>query len=154
MATSEQSLTPHPNVKWDGSKDFKFKIAGFSDLHFGKDPEMHKSVSGWAVFLNGAPILMRSKMQDCTTLSVVEAELVAATACAQDMLFLMQLLESIGLMVQELMVLMVDRKGAKDLVNNWSVGGGAHMTYYGATLFLERAERSGVDSDRLATWNQ
>ena len=66
---------------------------------------------------------MRSKMQDCMTLSVTEAELVAAAACVQDMLFLMQLMESIGLTVKKTMILMVDNKGAKDLANNWSVGG-------------------------------
>ena len=38
-------------------------------------------------------------MQDCTTLLVTEAELVAAMACAQDMLFSMRLLELIGLKV-------------------------------------------------------
>ena len=66
---------------------------------------------------------MQSKMQDYKTLSVMEAELVAATACAQDILFSMRLLESIGLKVRKPMVLMVDNKGAKDLANNWSVGG-------------------------------
>ena len=70
-------------------------------------------LSVWAVFLNGAPISMHSKMQDCTT----EAELVAAMACARDMLFLKQLLESIGLTVKKPMVLTVDNKGAKDLAN-------------------------------------
>ena len=66
---------------------------------------------------------MRSKMQDCMTLSVTEAELVVATACAQDMLFSMRLMESIGLTVKKPMILTVDNKGAKDLANNWSVGG-------------------------------
>lgn len=66
---------------------------------------------------------MQSKMQDCMTLSVMEAELVAAMACAHDMLFLMRLLESIRLKVQKPMVLTVDNKEAKDLANNWSVGG-------------------------------
>ena len=112
-----------PDEKWDGSKEFKFKVAGYSDSDFAKDPATCKSVSGWAVFRNGAPILMSSKMQDCTTLSVTEVELVAAMACTQDMLFSMRLLESIGLKVQKPMVLMVDNKGAKDLANNWSVGG-------------------------------
>ena len=58
------------------------------------------------------------------TLLDTEAELVAAMACAQDMLFLMWL-ESIGLKVRKPMVLMVDNIGAKDLANNWSVEGRA-----------------------------
>ena len=66
---------------------------------------------------------MHSKMQDCTVLSVTEAELVAAMACAQDMLFSMQLQESIGLTFRKPMVLTVDNKEAEDLANIWSVGG-------------------------------
>ena len=85
--TSDQGLMLEPNAKWDRSKEFDFEIAGFLDSDFAKDPATHKSVSGWAVFLNGAPILMQSRIQDCTTLSVMEAELVVATTCAQDMLF-------------------------------------------------------------------
>jgi hypothetical protein len=58
-----------------------------------------------------------------TTLSVTEAETVAAVECVQDMLFGMHLLESMGLKVKKPMVLEIDNKGAKDLARNWSIGG-------------------------------
>jgi hypothetical protein len=57
------------------------------------------------------------------TLSVTEAELVAATQCAQDMLFNMGILESMGLKVKKPMILEIDNKGAVDLSHNWSAGG-------------------------------
>jgi len=142
-ATPNRGLTLQPSVQWDGSLEFQFTIAGFSDLDFKKDPATRKSVSGWAVFLNGAPISMRSKMQDCTTLSVTEAELVAATACVQDMLFAMRLMESIGLSVKKPMALTVDNKGAKDLANNWSVEGRTRhidVRYY----FLHELKEAGL----------
>jgi len=141
--TSNRALTLQPSVQCDGSRDFQFTIAGFSDSDFAKDPATRKSASGWAVFLNKAPISMRSKMQDCTTLSVTEAELVAATACAQDILFAMRLMESIGLSVKKPMVLTVDKKGAKDLANNWSVGGRTRhieVRYY----FLRELKEAGL----------
>jgi hypothetical protein len=57
-------------------------------------------------------------------LSVTEAELFAAgIMTAQDMIFIMRIIESMGLLVGLPMLLEVDNKGAKDLVNNWSVGG-------------------------------
>ena len=142
-ATPKQGLTLKPSEKWGGSKEFEFMISGFSDLDFAKEPTEWKSVSGWAVFLNGAPISMSSKMQDCMTLSVTEAELVAATACVQDMLFSMRLMESIGLTVKKPMILMVDNKGAKDLANNWSVGGRTRhidVRYY----FLRKRKEAGL----------
>jgi hypothetical protein len=43
--------------------------------------------------------------------------------CVQDMLFIMRIIESMGLRVKKPMILEIDNKGSKDLVNNWSVGG-------------------------------
>jgi len=56
-------------------------------------------------------------------LSVTEAELMSAVQCVQYMLYVMRVLESIGLTVKKPMMLEVDNKGAVDLANNWSVGG-------------------------------
>ena len=66
---------------------------------------------------------MRSKQQSLTALAVTEAELISAVLTAQDMLFTMQILESIGLKVQKPMILQIDNRGAIDLINNWSVSG-------------------------------
>jgi hypothetical protein len=89
-----------------------------------KDPETCKSVSGYSTFLEDVPITANGKMQDCVTLSVTEAELVAAIMCVQDMLYTKKILdESMGLQVAlPMTVYYVDNKGAKDLVNDWSVG--------------------------------
>jgi hypothetical protein len=62
-------------------------------------------------------------MQIIVALSVMEAELFAATNNAQDMLYTKRIIESFGLSVQLPMILEVDNKGAVDLVNNYSVGG-------------------------------
>jgi hypothetical protein len=56
---------------------------------------------------------------------VTEAELAAATQCAQDVLFVMRVVELVGLKVKKPMFLEVDSEGAKDLTHNWSVGGRA-----------------------------
>ena len=116
-------LKPFQDTKWDGSRNFQFVITGFSDSSYASCPETRRSVMGYSVFLCGAPVSWKSKMEDIVTLSATEAELVAATACAQHMLFVMKLLEDMGLHVQKPMVLFVDNKGAKDLSNNWSVAG-------------------------------
>ena len=112
-----------PTEFWDGDKKFEFTISGRSDSDFAKDIISRRSVSGCSTFLCGAPVSIRSKMQDCVTLLVTEAELVAATQCAQDMLFVMRVLESMDFKVKKPMILEVDNKGAKDLAHNWSIGG-------------------------------
>jgi hypothetical protein len=124
VSTPERGWLLKPEGEWDGrDRNYKFKVHGFSDSDYAKDPETRRSVSGYATFLNRAPVTAKSKMQDCVTLSVTEAELVAATNCVQDMMYTKKVLESVGLQVELPMILHVDNKGAKDLVNNWSVGG-------------------------------
>ena len=75
------------------------------------------------MFLEGSCIGARSSTQKTVALSVTEAELSAATQCAQDMLFAMRVVESLGLKVQKPMILEVDNKGAHDLAHNWTIGG-------------------------------
>jgi hypothetical protein len=81
-----------------------------------------KSVSGYANFLNGALVTAKSKMQECVPLSVTEAESVAATNCIQDMLYVRNILESMGSKIKLPLKVELDNKGAKDIINNWSFG--------------------------------
>ena len=123
VGTPNRGMYLKPNRTWDGGADFEFEINGRSDSDYAKDVERRRSVSGYSVFLEGAPVVMASRMQGHVTLSVTEAELAAATQCAQDMLFVMRVMESVGLKIKKPMILEVDNKGAKDLTHNWSVGG-------------------------------
>jgi hypothetical protein len=108
---------------WNGNPNFELIVKGLSDANYATDPSSRKSISGYSVFLEDAPISMKSGQQKSVTLSTTEAELVSGTQCAQDMLFVMRVLESIGLKVQKPMILQIDNKGAVDLANNWSIGG-------------------------------
>ncbi|KAL7574402.1 hypothetical protein ACA910_008497 [Epithemia clementina (nom. ined.)] len=121
--TAERGRVLRPNCSWDGNPDFHFTISGRSDSDFAKDPERRRSVSGCTVFMNGAVISASSRMQDSTTLSVSESELVAGVETAQKMLFAMQVLEDMGLKVKKPMMLEMDCQGALALAHNWSSSG-------------------------------
>jgi hypothetical protein len=121
--TANRGLLLKPNKIWDGNPDFEFVITGLADSEYAKDPETRRSVGGHSTFLCEAPVTTKSKMQNCVTMSVTEAELVSACHCAQDMLFQMRVIESMGLKVEKPMILKVDNKGAKDLAHNWSTAG-------------------------------
>ena len=123
IKTKNKGVMLKPNDVWDGSKDYEFVISGKSDSDFAKCPMTRRSVSGWSTFLNGAPYVRKSKMQKFVTLSVTEAECVAATSCVQDMMFGMRLLESMDLKVKKPMKLQMDNKGGVDIFNNWSIAG-------------------------------
>jgi hypothetical protein len=123
VATSKRGIKIAPNTRWNGSPDFKFVISGRADSDYAKDLETRRSVSGIITFLCGAVITLRSKMMPMVALSVTEAGLFVAVMTVQDMLFIMRIVESMGLQVELPMLLEIDNKGAKDLINNWSVGG-------------------------------
>ena len=113
-----------PNRKWDGKdKNFEFEILGHAGSKYAMDPETHKSVMGCVTFLEGAPVMFKSLTQKVICLLVTEAKLAAGVTKVQDMLYVMQVLESIDLQVKKPMALEMDNKGAVDLANNWSIGG-------------------------------
>ena len=123
VLTKERGWVLKPSRKWDGKKGFRFRVGGHSDSNYAACKETRKSVTGYDVTLEDVPIVAKSVGQKIVTLSVTEAELYAAVLCAQDMLYVKKLLESMGLEVELPMVLRLDNKGAVDLANGWSIAG-------------------------------
>ena len=143
VETKDRGRTIKPSGVWDGNKDFEFTISGESDSDFAKDPLTRRSVTGYAVYFEGVSIAEKSKMQGGVTLSVTEAEAASAVECAQDMLFAMRVVESIGLKVKKPMLLWVDNKGAVDLFNGWGVSG--RTRHIGTKLnFLRELKEEGT----------
>jgi hypothetical protein len=121
--TKDRGLVLKLNRTWNGLPSHEFVIAGRADSTYASCPDTMRSVGGQTTLLEGAPIVMRSKMQKVVALSSTEAELMPRTECAQDMLYSMRVIESLGLKVKKPMILEIDNKGAVDIANNWSVGG-------------------------------
>jgi len=115
MATPKRGLKIALDMSIKG-----FEITGKSDTDYAKDPATRRSVTGYRIMLNGAYVDWKSKMQQCVTLSSTEAKYVGASQTAQQMLFALRILESLGLKVKMPMNLEVDNTGAIDLANNWS----------------------------------
>jgi hypothetical protein len=123
VETPNRGLLLAPTGSWSGKADEELIIKGMSDTTYASDYDTRRSVMGRTTFLNDAPVIMKSNMRRIADLSVTESELGGATETAQDMLFTMRSVEAMGLKVKKPMILYVDNKGAKDLINNWSVGG-------------------------------
>jgi hypothetical protein len=143
----ERALLLKRTIWWDGSLMLLFEITGYSDLDWAKDPITRRSVSGWLTFLFDLPISMKSKMMPIVALSVTEAKLFVATCCAQDILFEMRILESMGLKVKKPMILNVDNKGATDLYNNWRVGGRTRHVKVKQMFWRELKESKIIDTN-------
>eukprot|EP00961_Rhodomonas_salina_P198187 2674014-Rhodomonas_salina.1 len=66
------------------------------DSDYASDPDTRKSVTGYVLSMNGAPVSWKAKRQDCVTLSSAEAEYVAASMCGQEVVYLRAMLRGFG----------------------------------------------------------
>jgi hypothetical protein len=135
-----------PLRTWNGKdKDFEFIISGKSDSNYATCSETRKSVTGFIVMLEGTVIAVKSGMQKIVALSVTEAEIIALVQCVQEMMYAAKILESLELKVKKPMIIECDNKGAVDLVNGWSIGGGTkHMDI--RIMFVRELKEQGVMS--------
>ena len=68
-------------------------LGGWVDPDFASDPDTRKSVTGYVLSMNRAPVSWKAKHQDCVTLSSAEAEYVAASMCGQEVVYLRAMLQ-------------------------------------------------------------
>ena len=77
------------------------------------------------------------------TILIVLVLMLLAGWVGQDMLHVMRILESMGFKIKKPMLLIMDNKGAKDLINNWSVGGRTRHIEV-RQFFLRELKEAGI----------
>ena len=77
--TKNRGFKLQPARTWNGMKGFRFRIAGMADSNYATCPITRRSVSGYSVFLEKAPVGTRSAQQRTVALSSAEAELGSGT---------------------------------------------------------------------------
>ena len=102
-------------------RDFKLKVSARSDSDFAEYTAPRKSCSGCNMKLEDCPDIVKSGMQRSPTSSVCKGELVAGVTCAQDMMFIENVLESIDLEVELHMILELDNKDVVDLMYSYVI---------------------------------
>ena len=143
LFTKNRGLLLKPTKIWDGRtsmKEFEFEIVGYSDSNFNTQAD-GKSVSGLLVTVNGAPVCKKCRKQRTVSLSVTEAEENASVEAAMEMVYVKNLLESVGLKVKLPMILYGDNRGQVDLANSWSVSG---RTRHIKHAFLRELKEQGI----------
>jgi hypothetical protein len=113
-----------PSFEMEGiqDKDGRAEMEGVSDSEFGADQETRISVFGWNLYFCGALIAWKSKASNSVTLSSTEAEYVALSEITKEVIFVKQVLETMGIGVKLPIVINVDNVGAIYLSNNHSLG--------------------------------
>ena len=104
-------------------KGLVWEIKGYSDSDWAGDKDDRKSVSGFILFLNGCPIMWRSKSQGTVALSSAEAEYVAASEMVKEIVFVVQVLLSMKIAVKTPIKCLADNMGAIFMTENPSSQG-------------------------------
>ena len=127
--TPTRGWTLKPNSRWDGkSQSIEIILTGEADSNYATCIDTRRSVTGLVIRQDGTVIAVKSGMQKIVALSTTEAEVIAIVQCVQELLYVMKLIESLKLKVRKPMIVYTGNKGAVELINRWSIGGGTkHM---------------------------
>jgi hypothetical protein len=108
-------------LKPDPNESTLFHVEGVSDSDYAGDRDTRASVFGYIVYFCGAPIAWKSKSSKSVTLSSTEAEYVALSEVTKEIIFIKQVLESMGINLTLPIKVKVDNVGAIYLSNNFTV---------------------------------
>ena len=97
-------------------------LVAYSDSEFGGDRDTRVSVYGYMVYYNGALISWKSKSGRGVTLSSTEAEYYACSEAVKELIFIQNVIKSMGLPLELPMIAKVDNIGAIFLANNHACG--------------------------------
>jgi hypothetical protein len=115
--TQERKLVLSPECD-----KLEWEIKAFSDSDFAGDSDTRKSVSGYIIYLNGAAISWRSKGQKSVSLSSTEAEYMAISEVAMEILYIVGILKFLDVAINYPIEVNVDNVGAVYLSKNATTG--------------------------------
>jgi hypothetical protein len=99
------------------------RVVGYVDSDWAANRETRKSTTGFLVTIGGCLVSWQSKAQPSVTLSSTEAEYVALSMCAQEIKFIMMLLDEIAAdFVETPSILREDNTGAIFTAKNQQIG--------------------------------
>jgi hypothetical protein len=101
-------------IQFTGESDTKI----YCDSNWGGHEEKRVSRSGYAIMINGGPVVFRSILQRTQALSTAEAEYMALCAATQDALFVRQMMEEMGLKRSGPMEVLEDNQACIAIASN------------------------------------
>jgi hypothetical protein len=113
--------TQNLGLKMKPNKNAFFRLEGISDSDYAGDKETRQSVFGYVIYFCGAPIAWKSKSAKSVTLSSTEAEYIALSEVTKEIMFVKQVLDTMGIEIGLPIYVKVDNVGAIYLSKNFSL---------------------------------
>ena len=107
----------HGLVYRNNGNDKNIALNVFCDADWAGDAEKRKSTSGFVAMIANGAVAWKSVRQECTALSSVEAEYVAAATAAREVVWLRRFLNELGYQ-QAPTIMRIDNEGARELATN------------------------------------
>ncbi|XP_038875145.1 secreted RxLR effector protein 161-like [Benincasa hispida] len=104
-------------------KEENLNLVGFSDSDYAGDLNDRKSTLGYVFIFGSGAISWSSKKQPIVTLSTTKAELVAATSCACQAIWLRNILENLHYKQEEASIIHCDNTSTIKLSRNLALHG-------------------------------
>ena len=94
-----------------------WSISAFCDSDYAGDKDSRISITGYLIYVLGAPVAWKSKSQKSVTLSSSEAEYVAMSETVTEVLYIKQILEFLGINIDKPIQVNMDNVGAMYMAN-------------------------------------
>jgi hypothetical protein len=148
-----KSVRNHGLVFRLGNLDHPFRLVDYVDASFASMSDA-KSMTGYAIFYSECLIAWKSSKQKTVAKSSSEAEYMALSLSASELLFLKQLAQELQLPQNSLPLIMEDNKGAIFLAKKRDNSGRARHIDVAYHFVREKLENQDLDIQHVSTDNQ
>ena len=118
ISTKHLALKLKPKFE---DEEEEWSVIAYSDSDFAGNVENRRSIAGFVLYLNGAPISWKSKGMKSTALSSSEAEFISLSETAKEVSFVYQVMKSMGIELKLPIVIRVDNIGAIFMSENVAI---------------------------------
>lgn len=130
------------------------KLSAASDSDWAGDKDKRTSRTGYVIYMGTAAVVWCSKLQKSVALSSAEAEYVALTATARDVIWCRALLEEMGFPMKEASIIHEDNDSAAKIAQSYKKHPGVKHIEIRHHFIRDRVlEVKDISIERLATYD-
>jgi hypothetical protein len=130
------------------------KLSAASDSDWAGDKDKRCSRTGYVIYMGTAAVVWCSKLQKSVALSSTEAEYIALTATARDLIWCRALLEEMGFPMTEASVILEDNDSASKIAQSYKKHPGVKHIEIRQHFIRDRVlEVKDIAIERLSTFN-
>jgi len=124
------------------------------DSDWAGDCSDRKSISGYAILMDGGAVSWGSKKQSCVTLSTVESEFITASAVVKEVIWIRLLFNSLVMPLTDPTCILTNNQGALDLIKSGQINDGTKHIETRFRHICDHKETGMIQAEYVATIEQ